>query len=81
MGISTGSGAGAGTCAGAGAGAGTPAILALLKGLEKLNAGLGRCVPPIDISELTEGDLTFESNPGENPVGEDENPLAIEGFR
>lgn len=36
---------------------GSPFILARLSGLEKLNAGLGRRVPPTDISELIDGDL------------------------
>jgi hypothetical protein len=36
---------------------GNPFILARLKGLEKLKAGLGNRVPPIDISELIDGDL------------------------
>lgn len=35
----------------------------------------------MDTSELTEGDRTFESNPGEIPVGEDDKPLVIEEFR
>ena len=60
---------------------GTPVRLALLNGLEKLNAGLGKWVPPTDISELTDGDLPLESSPDEIPVGEDENPLPFERFR
>lgn len=60
---------------------GTPVRLALLNGLEKLNAGLGKWVPPTDISELTDGDLPLESSSDEIPVGEDENPLPFERFR
>ena len=59
--------------------AGTPLALALLKGREKLNAGRGSRVPPIDISELIDGDLGMENIEGER--GEVDVPLAPECFR
>jgi hypothetical protein len=77
VGIST----GAGAWTGAGPGAGTPVRLALLNGLEKLNEGFGKRVPPTEISELTDGDLPLKSNPGEIRVGDDDNPLPFDGFR
>jgi hypothetical protein len=61
-------------------GAGMPVRLALLNGLEKLNEGFGRRVPPTDISELTDVDLALEYRPGEMPVGDDDKPLPIDGF-
>jgi hypothetical protein len=42
-----------------------PVTLALLRGLEKLNAGRGSRVPPTDISELFEGDLGIENIKGD----------------
>jgi hypothetical protein len=55
--------------------------LALLSGLEKLNEGFGKRVPPTEISELTEGDLPLISNPDEIRVGDAESPLAFDVFR
>ena len=58
---------------------GSPLALALLKGREKLNAGRGNLVPPIEISELIDGDLAIECTPGE--IGEVDMPLPAESFR
>lgn len=55
---------------------GSPLALALLNGREKLNAGRGRRVPPIEISELIDGDLGIEVD-----IGEVDMPLAPESFR
>lgn len=79
-GVSTGATAGAGACTGAGAGADGPLRLTLLSGLEKFNEGFGKCVPPIETSELTEGDLPLYSNPGDIRVGDVESPLAFDIF-
>ena len=59
-----------------GASIGGPFTLARLSGLEKLNAGLGKRVPPTDISELIEGDRGMKFVVGE--MGELENPLPEE---
>jgi len=57
---------------------GNPFMLARLSGREKLNAGLGSRVPPIDISELIDGDLVVCVF---GDIGEVENPLPLEAFR
>jgi hypothetical protein len=57
---------------------GGPFMLARLRGLEKLNAGRGRRVPPTDISELMDGDLV-EYMVGD--IGEFETPLPVDSFR
>ncbi len=53
-------------------------MLARLNGLEKLNAGRGRRVPPTDISELMDGDLV-EYIVGD--IGEFEKALPQDNFR
>ena len=58
---------------------GSPLALALLNGREKLNAGRGRRVPPIEISELIDGDLGIQNIGGE--IGEVDMPLLLESFR
>ena len=58
---------------------GSPVALARLNGREKLNAGRGKRVPPMDMSELMEGDLRRECADGD--IGEAENPLLEENFR
>lgn len=57
---------------------GSPLALARLNGREKLNAGLGRCVPPTDISELIDDDLAMYIL---GDIGDVENPLPEESFR
>lgn len=57
----------------------TEGALALLNGLEKLKAGLGRCVPPTENSELMEGDLASADMDGD--IGEVWLVLADESFR
>lgn len=58
---------------------GSPLALALLKGREKLNAGRGSLVPPIDISELIDGDLCMENTEGD--IGEVDIALPLESLR
>lgn len=58
---------------------GMPAILARLNGLEKLNAGRGSRVPPIETSELIDPERAIEYIPGE--IGDVENALSEEKVR
>ena len=54
--------------------------LELLKGREKFKYDFDRCVPPIEISELRDGDRTCPGTKGE--TGElAETPLLPESFR
>lgn len=59
--------------------AGIPVALALLNGREKLNAGRGRRVPPMEISELIDGDLGIGCIAGD--LGDVDNPLLVDSFR
>lgn len=58
----------------------SPFVLARLRGREKLNAGLGRRVPPVEISELIEGDLGIELYIV-GDIGDVEKPLPEDNFR
>ena len=55
-------------------------LLDLLMGREKLKAGLGRCVPPTEYSELTDGDRGMEGGI-EGELGEDDMTLVEDNLR